>query len=104
MATQYILQPNGLWAAYSTVTDCLEGFDFTETEIIEEVVEDCRKRAVADIKKYLERRKAGELTEFSVEWEEAVRETEKHCEDKEFVEEVKRINKLMSSSEVVQHG
>lgn len=91
MATQFILQPNGLWAQYSTVTDQLEAIDCTEEEIIQEAVQHAMVRAEEDTKAYLKNRREGKLTQFSVEWDEAVAKTRKNCDDPEFLAEVEKV-------------
>lgn len=95
MAEQFIQQPDGKWAIYSTVCDSLTGVDFTEDEIVQYAVNQAKERVERDTRDYMnKRRDGGKLTQFSVSWEEAKQNTLKRYAasgDPEFIETVKNI-------------
>lgn len=99
MASQYIQQPNGKWAIYSTCSDRLVAIDYNEQGIIRLAGEQARAQAEAETARYLEDRKAGIGTQFSIFWEEAVANTKKSLDltVKENVEWLQEIQAMTSN-------
>lgn len=87
MGHQYIKQPNGKFAIWSSIVDDFVYFDCTKEEIIEAEVEEVVERLKADITKTLDKVEKGEPAyyQFTQSWEEALaRRDEQHGKDREF--------------------
>ena len=80
MGTQYIKQPNGKWAIYSTVTDCLDSIEHDKEKLIELEVERMKERFTVEIQQALDRKENGIQGVFSVGWKEAYRNTVKRLQ------------------------
>ena len=58
MGWQVIKQPDGLYAIWSTVVDAIIMYDATESEVIQEFVEDARRSAQKSIERIMSELKA----------------------------------------------
>jgi len=89
MGRQYLQQPDGKWAIYSTITDQLVAISLTEDELIAVAMDEAKEKAERDTREYLEaKRNGGKTSPFSVDWAEAVMDTRRVCEDPEFLRAV----------------
>ncbi len=93
MSIQYILQPNGKWAIYSTVTEEIKAYDATEKDLIRYAVSEAKKRVVQEVRAYLDRVKHGRTNQFHLTWEQAINKTAEGCDDKVFIAALKSVGK-----------
>ena len=72
MGTQFILQPNGKWAIWSTISDSFLGIDYDDDNIVAEAVKEVSEKAERETWEYLKKRRTGRFSQFSVQWEDAL--------------------------------
>lgn len=93
MATQYILQPNGNWCVFSTITDCIIMYDMTDAELIDEAALQAKARAIEETSTALRKIREGHKNQFSLTLDAAIKSTIEHCDDSEWLEQIKNIGK-----------
>lgn len=74
MGYQIIKQPNGLYGIWSSVVDHFIMYDCTPEDIIEEWVDDARKRITQGVQETVAELDAGEKPyyQFTMTWDEAI--------------------------------
>jgi ADP-ribosylglycohydrolase len=72
MARQILKQPNGLYAEYSTISDCFVLYDATAEEIVEEAKKEAAKDAERNTRNAISKVDNGEVSFLGLSWEDAV--------------------------------
>jgi len=80
MAKHAILQANGLWAIFCTVSERIEGFDYSEEQLVEEWAHEAYEQSVLQTREHLESQRIDQDcgNVFSHSWEEAVELHKQH--------------------------
>lgn len=82
MGRQIIQQPDGLYAVFSSVVDCIIGYDYSAAELEDDFANEAAEQSRRHTRDVLKQLAAGEkpYRQFTMSWQEAVEQHVEHAD------------------------